>query len=71
MHFYDGSRIGIAPGSNMVVYSHSAQSNAETFNTKEALPDEVRQKLALVPKAVEQLYLCNRDAPPAKPAMLR
>ena len=71
VHFNDGSRIGIAPNSSTVMFSQSAHSSAEIFNTKEALPDEVRHKLSLVPKAVEQLVMCNRDAPPSKYALLR
>nr|SVE86661.1 EOG090X03P9 [Daphnia similis] len=71
VHFNDGSRIAIAPNSSTVVFSHSEHSSAEIFNTKEALPDEVRHKLSLVPKAVEQLVLCNRGPPQPKYGVLR
>nr|CAG4639059.1 EOG090X03P9 [Daphnia magna]SVE80028.1 EOG090X03P9 [Daphnia magna]SVE81851.1 EOG090X03P9 [Daphnia magna]SVE82989.1 EOG090X03P9 [Daphnia magna] len=71
VHFNDGSRIAIAPNSSTVVFSHSEHSSAEIFNTKEALPDEVRHKLSLVPKAVEQLVMCNRGPPQPKYGVLR
>nr|SVE75033.1 EOG090X03P9 [Daphnia dolichocephala] len=71
VHFNDGSRIGIAPNSSTVVFSSSEHSSAEIFNTKEALPDVVRHKLSLVPKAVEQLVMCNRDPPQPKYGILR
>ena len=62
--FVDGSRIGIAPNSSTVLFSASSQSNVEIFNAKEALPEEVRTKLSLVPKVVEQLVqLSDRDNP--------
>lgn len=72
VHFTDGTRIGIAPNSSAVVFSPSAHSASQVYNTKEALPDQVRFKLSLVPKAVEQLVLANRDSPSsAKCAVLR
>nr|SVE70956.1 EOG090X03P9 [Daphnia similis]SVE71587.1 EOG090X03P9 [Daphnia similis]SVE72219.1 EOG090X03P9 [Daphnia similis] len=71
VHFNDGSRIAIAPNSSTVVFSRSEHSSAEIFNTKEALPDEVRHKLSLVPKAVEQLVMCNRGPPQPKYGVLR
>ncbi|XP_057374397.2 serine/threonine-protein kinase PLK4-like [Daphnia carinata] len=71
VHFNDGSRIAIAPNSSTVVFSPSEHSSAEIFNTKEALPDEVRHKLSLVPKAVEQLVMCNRGPPQPKYGVLR
>nr|SVE85404.1 EOG090X03P9 [Daphnia pulicaria] len=62
--FDDGSRMGIAPNSTTVAFSQSEHIRAEVFNTKEVLPDRVRQKLSLVPRAVEQLVKCNQDPPP-------
>lgn len=69
--FSDGSTISVTPNSNTILFSKSSQSTAEIFNTKEPLPEEVRIKLALVPKAVEQLVLSNRDAPSPKCFVLR
>lgn len=69
--FGDGSTISVTPNSNTILYSKTQQSTAEIFNTKEALPEDVRIKLALVPKAVEQLVLSNRDAPTSRCFVLR
>ena len=71
MHFTDGTRIGIAPNSSTVVFWQSAEINPKVFNTKEVLPSDVRHKLSLVPKAVEQLVLANRDASLTKYTAIR
>ena len=71
VHFTDGTKIGIAPNSSTVVFWQSLESNAEVFNTKEVLPSDVRYKLSLVPKAVEQLVLANRDASSTKYVAMR
>lgn len=71
VHFTDGTRIGIAPNSSTVIFWQSTESSAEVFNTKEVLPSGVRHKLSLVPKAVEQLVLSNRDATSAKYTAIR
>jgi len=71
VHFTDGTRIGIAPNSSTVLFCQSAHSSGEVFNTKEVLPSQVRHKLSLVPKAVEQLVLANRDVPSSKYTTIR
>lgn len=71
IHFYDGSRIGITPDSNTVLYSPSAHGSPQVYNAKEALPEQVRQKLLLVPKAVQHLVLAPADPPPSKFTVLR
>nr|CAG4640740.1 EOG090X03P9 [Eulimnadia texana] len=53
--FLDGSRLAVAPSSDNVVYGSSATSRQMIFSTKEQLPEQVRVKLALVPKALDYL----------------
>ena len=67
----DGTRISITPESDTVIFRQSANSSDQVFNAKQALPEYVRGKLSLVPKAVEQLVLPSPDLPSTKYAMLR
>lgn len=67
----DGTRIGVTPDTNTVVFRQSANSCDQVFNAKEALPEYVREKLLLVPKAVQHLVLPAPDVPQSKYAMLR
>ena len=60
--FIDGSRIGVAPNSCTIVYASSSHSKTDVYNTKEVLPEKVRAKLSLLPKALEQLAPSNRAA---------
>ena len=67
LQFYDGSRISITPDSNTIIFNDSGGSS-QVYNAKEAcMPELVRQKFCLVPKALQ----CFVSAPASKQAMLR
>ena len=64
--FDDGSIIGVAPNSSTVAYWPEPGARAQQYDTKQVLPHVVRAKLALVPKAVEQLVSAPAPRAPVR-----